>query len=393
MTFVVVTGEMLPTAVLPLMAADLGVSPARVGLLVSGWAFVVVVASFPLVRLTRGLDRRRLLAGAIAVFGAASLVTALAGSYAVAAGSRLVAAAVCGLLWATVNAHLAALVPERLLGRAVAVVLGGGTLGTVLAVPAANAAGALWGWRTTFGALAALSLLAVAGAVSTLAPRTARGEAAARPGQAGRRSLRPVVVLVALGGTLLVGHFAAYTFVTELLAGSGASLAVSAALLLFGVLSGLGVLVVGRVGDRFPRAALVASAGLVAAALLGLIALGAHPLADVAVVAVWGLATGALPPLIQTAVMRAAGPEHRAAAATLIPVVFNLGIAVGAAAGSAVVAAFGVAALPVPAGVVALLAAAGLTAAGIGARRVSVRRPRGAAQSLPGAPATSSSSA
>ncbi|WP_170297190.1 MFS transporter [Georgenia thermotolerans] len=390
MTFVVVTGEMLPTAVLPLMAADLGVSPARVGLLVSGWAFVVVVASFPLVRLTRVLDRRRLLAAAIAVFGVASLVTALAGSYAVAAGSRLVAAGVCGLLWATVNAHLAALVPERLLARAVAVVLGGGTLGTVLAVPAANAAGALWGWRTTFAALAALSLFAAAAALSMLAPATARADAVARSGQAGRRSVRPVVVLVTLGGTLLVGHFAAYTFVTELLADSGGTLAVSAALLLFGVLSGVGVLVVGRVGDRFPGAALAGSAGLVAAALLGLTALGTHPLGDVAVVALWGLATGALPPLIQTAVMRAAGVEHRAVAATLIPVVFNLGIAVGAAAGSAVVAWFGVGSLPVPAGVVALLAAAGLAAAGIAGRRSPGRRARGAAQSLPVVSATSS---
>ena len=57
-TFVMVTAEMVPTAVLPEMSAGLGVSEAQTGLLVSVWAAVVVVGSFPLVRLTQHLDRR-----------------------------------------------------------------------------------------------------------------------------------------------------------------------------------------------------------------------------------------------------------------------------------------------------------------------------------------------
>lgn len=48
--FVMVSGEMMPTAVLPQLAAGLGVSLPRAGLLVSAWALTVVVASFPLVR-------------------------------------------------------------------------------------------------------------------------------------------------------------------------------------------------------------------------------------------------------------------------------------------------------------------------------------------------------
>ena len=41
-TFARVTAEMAPTAVLPHMTAELGVSEAPRGLLVSGWAAVVV---------------------------------------------------------------------------------------------------------------------------------------------------------------------------------------------------------------------------------------------------------------------------------------------------------------------------------------------------------------
>ena len=252
--------------------------------------------------------------------------------------------------------------------------LGGATLGIVLAVPGASAAAHLWGWRPTFVALAILALVAAAAVVAVVVPATQplTATAATPPG---RRSLRPVLALTGLGGLLLVGHFAAFTFVAPLVAGPARALpgGVSGLLLLFGVLSGIGVLVVGRVGDRRPVAALVTSAGLVAAALAGLAALGAHPAVDVLLLATWGLASGALPALLQTAVMRAAGRELRSTAGTLIPVTLNLGIAVGAAAGSAVVGRYGVAALPTPAGAVALVAAVGLA---VTTGLVSSRRPQ-----------------
>ena len=127
-TLIMVTGEMLPTAVLPQMSAGLGVSQASTGLLVSLWAAVVVVASFPLVRLTSRLGRRTVIAGSLAVFAFSSAVTALAPNYAVAVAGRTLGAAAVGLLWATVNAYAADLVPDRLLARATAVVLGGAAL-------------------------------------------------------------------------------------------------------------------------------------------------------------------------------------------------------------------------------------------------------------------------
>src|SRR4051812_45157040 len=92
-TFVMVTGEMLPTAVLPQMSADLGVTQARTGLLVPLWALTVVVAPSPLARLPRRWDRRTVVTGALVVFAAASALTAVAPTYEVAAAGRLLGAA------------------------------------------------------------------------------------------------------------------------------------------------------------------------------------------------------------------------------------------------------------------------------------------------------------
>lgn len=390
-----VTGEMLPTAVLPAMSADLDVPQARTGLLVSLWALTVVVATFPLVRLTARFDRRSVVAAALVVFAASAALTAAAPTYTVAAGARVAGAAATGLLWAAVNTHTADLVHPSHLARAIAVVLGGATLGTVLGTPLASVVAQAWDWR---GAFVALALLAVVAAVlvrvvarAVAAPADGRGGAGegrggaddggrsdgvegtdvrdgavAGAGAAARASLRPVLVVAALVGLVLVGHFAAFTFVTRLVERPAASVpgGVSGLLLLFGVASAVGVAVVGRVGDRRPAATLVVTTALVAASMVALLAVGTHPAVAVLVVAAWGVTTGALPPLAQTAILRAAGPAHRTTAGTVIPVVFNLGIAVGAALGAAVVDRAGPTALPVPAAAVVLVAAVALAATG-----------------------------
>ena len=86
----------------------------------------------------------------------------------------------------------------------------------------------------------------------------------------------------------------------------------------------------------------------------------------------WGGVSGALPALAQTEILRQAGTEHRATAGALIPVLFNGGIAVGAALAAAVAASSGVGAVPLPAAAVVLAAAIGLvTTRQTGRRRAS----------------------
>lgn len=364
--FVVVSGEMMPTAVLPQLAAGLDVSLARAGLLVSAWALTVVVASFPLVRVTARVPRPMVIAGALLIAALATVITATTSEYTVALGSRLVAAAATGLLWSTINAHAAAIVPAGQIGRATAIVLFGGTLGTVAAIPAGNAIAQGIGWRAPFLVLAALTLLA-AGAVATVLRRyPVRPEpqpAATDADRARRRSgLIPVLVTAALGGSLLVGHFAAYTFVTELLQPSAVPTPVL--LLLFGLVGIGGVTAVGATSDRYPAAVPVVLAGVLSVSLAGLLLIGGSVIADVGVVLVWGLAIGGLGPAIQARMMGQAGARHRATAGTLMPVAMNLGIAAGSALGSGVLDRASLEVLPVVALVPTLAALVGFAVAG-----------------------------
>jgi predicted MFS family arabinose efflux permease len=372
-TFVMVTAEMLPTAVLRPMSAGLGVSEASTGVLVSLWAGAVVVASFPLVRLTARRDRRAVVAAALVALAVSAAATGLAPTYEVAVGARLVGAAAVGLLWATANAYTADLVPDALLGRGVAVVLGGATLGMVLGTPLANLVAQVAGWRAAFAGLA-VATLAVAVLVRTvLAPAVpAAAPAAVAPAGAGPGAW-PMLALTVAVGVLLVGHYGAYTFVTRLVEAPARELpgGASGLLLLCGVASAVGVAVVGRFGAR-TTAALAVSGGATAVALLALGVVDVHPLLGAAVVALWGLASGTVPPVAQTAILRLGGPARRATAGALIPVVFNGGIAVGAALAAALVAGVGVSALPGPAAGVVLVATVAAT--------VVAARPRAAQQ-------------
>lgn len=358
-TLVMVTAEMLPTAVLVPMSAGLGVDESLTGQLVASWALTVVVASLPLTRLTRAVDRRTLILVGLVGLAASSLATGLAPSFGVALTARLFGAAAVGLLWATANAHVADLVPERLLGRAVSVVLMGATLGLVVGTPVVRVVADATSWRVAFG-LVAVAALAVALAVRTLVPRRPRAAPPrATAARAGVEPLVPTLLLTALVGLLLVGFYGTYTFITRLGEPAAALLpgGMGSLLLGFGLASAAGVALAGRAAR--PGAALVVASGATAVGLLGLVT-ASHGVLGLVTLVGLGVATGALPPLAQTEILRRAGTVHRDLASALIPVVFNGGIAVGAAGASVVVGHTGVGALPVPAAAVAFVATIGL---------------------------------
>ncbi|GAA4346537.1 MFS transporter [Angustibacter luteus] len=368
-TFSMVTAEMLPTAVLEPMSQGLGVTGTQAAQLVSLWAGVVVVASFPLVALTRRFDRRDVVMTALLVLTGSAGLTAVAPTYATAVAARLLGAAAVGLLWATVNAHLADLVPQRLLGAAVSVVLGGATLGMVLGTPVARLVADLVGWRTSFAALAASTALIAVLVRVVVVP----GHRSPRTPVAGRRGTprTPITSLLAVTGLValvLVGHYGAFTFITVLAPVDRLPGGTSAMLLGFGLASAIGIALAGRVRDR-TRPALVVSVLATAITLVALRASEGHPNLGLLVVLLWGVASGALPALAQTEIMRQAGTEHRATAGALIPVLFNGGIALGAALAAVVADHSGIDAVPLPAAAVVLAAAIGLAATRLGGWR------------------------
>jgi DHA1 family inner membrane transport protein len=177
-TFTYVTTEILPIGLLPLIAGDLHVSQPAVGLLVSGYGLVVVVASLPLTRVTRRIPRRLLLSGLLGVFVLATAVSVVVADYWTLLGSRLVIALSQALFWSVVTPAAASLFDERVRGRALSILYGGSSLAGVVGIPVGTWIGQATGWRAAFLAMSGLGLLALI-VVAALLPTTAA--APARP--------------------------------------------------------------------------------------------------------------------------------------------------------------------------------------------------------------------
>lgn len=92
LAFVVGTVELVVAGVLDELAASFAVSQGRAGLLMSLYALVYALLGPLLVYLSAGIERRRLLAGALLVFIGANLASAAAPSFALLLASRLLVA-------------------------------------------------------------------------------------------------------------------------------------------------------------------------------------------------------------------------------------------------------------------------------------------------------------
>ncbi|MFD9789988.1 MFS transporter [Streptomyces sp. NPDC059070] len=342
--FTAVLTELLPAGLLPRMGTGLGVSEGRIGFLVTLYAGASFLSAIPLTALLRGLPRRGVLVGALTGLALADAVTALSSSYVLTCAARLLAGAMGGTLWAMLAGYGARLVPPERRGRAIATVLAGITAALSLGVPLGTALADAVGWRPAFAALAVLALL-LTGCALRYVP-----DFPGEPGS-GRLPLRRIAVLPGLRPVLsvtlllLLGHQAMYTFLVPFAAHRGFGRA-GAVLFVFGASTVAGIWLAGLLADRRPRAALLTALALIAVVLAALGAAGRAPVVLLAAVALWGVAFGGAPTLIQTALVDVSGPEHADVATALQATVYNVGISAGSLVGGVVLEGAGAGALP-----------------------------------------------
>ena len=338
-TFIYVTTETLPIGLLPQIAAGLGTSKSTVGLLVTAYGLVVVVATLPLTRLTHRWPRRRLLAVLLLVFVAGTAISAVAPSYPVLLAARISIALSQAVFWAVVTPAAASLFPAETRGRAVSVLYAGSSAAPLLGVPVGTWLGQQAGWRVSFLALSAIGLLVLL-AVMTLMPEMAAGRSDADRGSAPDRGrFRSLVVTTAVTVT---GAFTAYTYVSPFLTEvSGfAETTVGPILLILGVFDLAGVVVVGFLVARYGWATMVTLIGLQATALAAQFAFGPSQVPAVAGMALASLSLAGTAATLGARVLELApGGTDLAGAAT--STAFNVGITAGALTGSLLVTTTG----------------------------------------------------
>jgi predicted MFS family arabinose efflux permease len=352
--FVYVTAEMVPVAALPAIASDLRVSEALVGTLLASYALVAAVTTVPLLRITAHWPRRRTLLLTLACLTASQLISALAPSFAVLAGGRVLCAVTHGLMWSVIAPIGARLVPATHAGRATTAVYVGTALALVVGNPLTAAMSALWGWRQAVVAVTVAAAAVTVAAWAALPPMvlSAAEVDTVSTHQRHHRNSRLVTlsVLTLVGVT---GHFISYTFIVVIIRDVVGVHGPQLAWLLagFGVAGLLGMAVLARPLDRRPMAAVLGCLAALAAVFAVLTALagsGHRAAATVAVgaaaIIVWGAASTALSPMLQVVAMRTA-PNDPDGASGVYVTAFQVGIMAGSLAGGLLYEQAGLAAM------------------------------------------------
>ncbi len=337
-SFSIGTGEFVIVGLVPQLAAGLQVSIPIAGLLISVYALSVAFGSPFVAASLSSLSRRRALVTLMAMFLVGDVACTVAPDFRILMIARVVTALAHGAFFGIASIVAAELAPPGKAVRAVALLFTGMTVANVVGVPLGTWIGQAAGWRVTFALVATLAAAALAAMVTWMPRRLGGGSYGVRRELAALRE--PQIWLAMLVSTLSsAALFSVLTFLTPLLEHEAGLTphAAGLALFLFGAGLSVGGLSGGRLADRNALLAIRALLAADAVALAGLGLLVRTGLLALLVVFAWGVAAFALvPPLQHRVVLEARDAPHLAS--TLNQSAFNLGDALGAALGAAVLA-------------------------------------------------------
>ncbi|MCR8669881.1 MFS transporter [Agrococcus sp. HG114] len=341
------TTEFATMGILPLAAtelvpgfdADPAAGIARAGWLITAYALGVVVGA-PLVSVWAArMSQRTLVLLLVAAFAVANLASGLMPTFELTIAARFVAALPHGAYFGVASLLAARIMGPGRQGAGVALALSGLTIANVIGVPLGTWLGQTAGWRWTYAAVAAIFLATLVLAWLFLPSQPGDPSRSARRELAAFRSPR-LWLMIAVGCIGFGGFFAVYSYAAETVTRVAGLPEAAIAWLLATV--GIGMTIGNAIGgwssDRsIRRTILVAFPVLIGSlALFGL--LGWHPVAMFALAFLIGGAGSVLTPAIQARIMGIAGDAELLGAAAN-HAAFNVGNALGAALGGAVIAA------------------------------------------------------
>ena len=249
------TSEFMLAGLLLPLSTDLGVPPSTAALLTSAFAIGMVIGAPMMAVFASRWPPRRTLVLLLVVFIAAHVIGAVVSSFWLLLASRVLAALANAGFLAIALATVRSIVAPAQTTRAVAFLLAGTTLATIVGVPAGAMLAHALGWRSPFWAVVLLCLPAVLALLlnRTLGavPRSPRIGVRAEVAELRRR---PVLVAVLLAVLVNAATFGVFTFLAVIGADAGIDAAWTPLLLAaFGVGAFAGVAATGRWAARFDR--------------------------------------------------------------------------------------------------------------------------------------------
>ena len=346
--FAIGTEGFMIAGLLPGLARDLNVGLPAAGHLVTAFSLAYAIGAPVMAVLTAGLERRRLLAFAMAGFSIANLLAALAPGYAGLLAARLLLALSAASFMPAASGYAAAMGGRERRGRALSIVTNGLTLAIIAGVPLGVLVGESFGWRATFLGVAGLAALSLLGILARL-PSQLPGATASLSERMALTKRFDMLAVLATTVLTVAGTFTVYTYLGVFLAdvaGIGPR-GLALVLLGFGLASAAGARLGGAMVDRWGAIHTVIVGGVLTVLAYLVLSLGTalgpaqSMLALLPAILLWGLASWGLMTAQQARLVTLA-PNLASVSLSLNSSAIYLGSATGAAVGALLIANGGV---------------------------------------------------
>ncbi|WP_180157478.1 MFS transporter [Acinetobacter sp. YH12045] len=334
--FAIGTTEFSPMGFLPEIAADLSVSIPQAGLLISAYAVGVMIGA-PLMTLWLArFPKRTALILLMAIFTIGNILATIAPNYLGLMAARLVTSLNHGAFFGLGSVVAASVVPKDKQASAVAMMFMGLTIANIGGVPLATWVGQNIGWRMSFAAITLLGIITMLALWKAL-PHQQQTE---KPDvRAELKVLTRMPVVLALLTTVMSAGamFALYTYIAPSLKvfTHASPELITFMLVLIGIGFSIGNHFGGKFADQSLDKTLIDFLVLLMLMMLLFPILATTTIGAAIALIIWGAAAFAVVPPLQMRVMTVAHDAPGLASSVNIGA-FNLGNALGAVAGAAV---------------------------------------------------------
>ncbi len=345
-SFAIGMTEFVIMGLLPNVADDLQVSISSAGQLITMYALGVAVGAPIMTILTHRIPEKRLLCLLMILFILGNGISVFAPNYAILMGARMLTALTHGTFFGVGAVVASNLVPPDKRASAVSIMMAGLTIANIIGVPLGTFIGQHLGWRSSFGSIAIMGIIALIG-ILIFVPQIRQENSGSITGQIAAL-IKPKLLLYLLIGALgNAGLFTVFTYITPLLTQvtGFAEQHVTWILVLFGCGVTIGNIVGGKLADWKLMPSILGLYVAICIILTLFTFTISSPIASVVTIFLWGAASFAVFPGLQVRVMNLA-QSAPALASTSSHSAGNLGNAAGAFIGGWVITHLAITSLP-----------------------------------------------
>lgn len=342
--FGIITTEFGVIGILPALVKEFHISIDTAGWLLSAFALTVALAGPFTNMLTAKMNRKTIMCLVLGIFVISNLLSAVAPNFTVLMIARILPAFLHPVFWAVSMTAASKQAGPKDAPKAIAIIMAGLSVATVLGVPLTTYIADLFSWRASFILSAVINLLAF-GALAMFVPSMPVDEAAESPkSQVKLLSSVQLWVKLLTATVILAGMFATYGYLAEYLdkVSHMTGVQISIMLLVFG---GTGIIGNWLTGIALSKNILgTTRLFLLALVVMHLLAykFGGLFIPMVTILSVWGLVhTGGF----LVANLHVIDGIHGTAldfVNSLLPSFFNAGITVGTLLGGLIIAHYGI---------------------------------------------------